>query len=151
MIKPEEIRLNNWVLFEGKPRIIYSIDPIREYEDLKCAISLKIFFRNGELYGFDHRWLSQCEPIILNEDVLLKSGFTKSAGHHKIWEDTKLSNFEEIFWIPGIYFLEWDDDHYTLYHADDEHTYWQLMWVRTLHELQNVIFALTKKELEISL
>ena len=50
-----------------------------------------------------------------------------------------------------MYFLEWDDDHYTLYHADDEDTYWQLMWVRTLHELQNVIFALTKKELEISL
>ena len=151
MMQPEEIRTGNHILYDGKPRIIYGIDPLREYEDLKCAVSLKILTKDKQFYGLDHKWLSQCKPIPLTNEILIKSGFNVATGKFQIWEDCKLTFFDEVFWIPGMYFLEDDSETWVLYHGYDEDMYWQLKRVKYLHELENIIYFLTGEELDVNL
>lgn len=128
-MQQNELRVGNWVnckIYNGNK----DVDIQFTWEELK--------------------YVHLFNPIPLTPEILEKTNFKKVTGKDDIWEDCKLSYFEEIYWIPGMYFLEWDYDHCCLYHATDEDSYWEIMWVRSLHELQNVIFAITKKELEIN-
>lgn len=61
MIQPNELRIGNWLLYEGKPTQVEAIDPEREVKelDLSCAIRIKEYFTTpGGPYTTNGRWLN---------------------------------------------------------------------------------------------
>jgi hypothetical protein len=77
-MKESELRIGNWLLYEGKPTQVESIDPLNEVPSygLKCAIRVKEFFTETH-YTYTGRWLNHFEPIILTNDWLGRLGFVK--------------------------------------------------------------------------
>ncbi len=113
-------------------------------------------FISGAFYIMDGKTIdiifNDCKPINLNEDWLIKCGFKHVIGKDNVWDELKLSNFDEVWWIPGMYFIVKDCDSFVLYHCTDEDTYWQLTFkIKYVHQLQNIIFDLTNEELVVEL
>lgn len=132
MIKANEIRLGNYLL-----------TPKEQIFTVKAIDFDRLHDENGE-YIVNHFSLHKCNPIELNEDILLKCGFEnliETELNEVIWFHGKTEyhikiNFNNIkgFWL----FL-------------DEQPLHPITVVFELHQLQNLYFALTGEELNIIL
>lgn len=127
MIQVESLRVGNWVKYGTnrmwKPGIIGTATKIAaaHFEDIQ------IF---GE---------SLFDPIPLTEEILGKCGFVKIKGKQDIY---RLRAFQLYMGIEGKALA------YTMYDATQ---YCHLRSIETLHDLQNLFFALYAEELEIEL
>lgn len=87
---------------------------------------------------------NEIEPINLTEDILLMAGFEKATGKrgdyffHKVFNGFRL-------WIDNI------TPNYNVGRKSDAKTYWVAGGIKSLHQLQNIFYALTGKELEVNL
>lgn len=122
MINANELRIGNWV----------------RYHHDGGFIDAPIFHLTDE----DVRVL----PIPLTPEILEKAGFTMSD---TIWDEDYLSfranetqpNEIEIKYIDNVIILGTGDSYYDV----------ELTHIKHLHQLQNLIFALTGQELEINI
>ena len=128
-----ELRINNWVGWNG---------PSHYENALISAISKdEIFFKCG-----DSGLINEIEPILLTEKWLLRFGFKyidKSDNDYITYTD---SNHE--------YYLQLDvrrkDGKYTILdNSFDDLRAFSMVDIMYVHQLQNLYFALTGKELEI--
>ena len=122
-MKANELRLGNYILdvFDLKNTVIRKID----LEDLSMFIN----YSNHPL---------PFRPIPLTEEILLKCGFEKSA-----WDN--FSTFRNSFCSDGCIVISL------------EHKYIEIgdltldIEIKYLHQLQNLIYALTNQELNVEL
>ncbi len=136
MIQPSELRIGNYVLHNGVMRQIASFDALRDVPgtDYNIPVAFPLYLKDGRLQGYDHKWLSDCEPVPLTIDLL------------KVIKDE--AQCKEL----GKYVKSvecWDEK--------GELKAWSLAIlsndriIKHLHQLQNLYFALTGEELIISL
>lgn len=101
----------------------------------------------GQNIDIDEKYL---RPIPLTEQWLLKFGFKHAIGESEVWDQIKVSNTDEVWWISGCYFFEKNGDWFQFNHLTDEDTYWTIHPnVQYAHQLQNLYVCLTGEELTI--
>lgn len=122
MINPREVRIGNWISFKGLWN--GQVDDISKH-----IILIK---DNGGIFPVD-----VFEPIRLIGEHLTLAGFNK---YRYWWSHPKCTTFS---------FEHWDNDGVGLYlHC---HDYKLGEYIKYVHQLQNIFFALTNRELEINL
>jgi len=126
MIKPEDLRIGNWVEHYGETITVDGIDDIDVFNK-KC----------GEIP------LHSITPIPLTEKILMDCGFENKRGCFNLDRSEQLGhNFGDfavsVYDITQIKF--WRGDRYC-----------GVVHCQYLHELQNLFYALTKTELIIKL
>lgn len=101
------------------------------------------FYENGIHVGFGKcRRFSELEPIELSEEILLKCGFDKEVVDYNGFS---VINFKLNGWLPFLKEMKLQQcKWYKVYNVADCH-------ISYLHQLQNLYFALTGKELKIEL
>jgi len=130
MIKANQLRVNNWVNLDDGTGISAEYRQIKGITETSVTCLVKGCKRASSL--IDNKLIY---PINLTEEILLKCGFEKT--------DEKYLYFE-ISDIPGIIQLY---DGVAQYSIDSN----DVCWINSLHQLQNLYFALTEKELEVKL
>jgi hypothetical protein len=123
MIPANELRIGNWVYGF---KTTYYIDS------------------NDFKYVDSDTGLIPFSPILLTEEILLKCGFEKHSNSNEFWNLYTLKNgwyisqalHEENSASVKMGLFYWSDEYVELQY---------------LHQLQNLYFALTKKELNIQL
>lgn len=142
-MKVEELRLGNYVAFDqGMGRIVelatkkYEEWSTGEDEHLR-VISLS----NGTYYACTEEEL---KPIPLTEELLIKAGFVEN-------EDYEFPSFDEYIHKQFTWFGIGDfNQKYWLIHMLDQASGDGGPQITSVHHLQNIFFAITGHELEIS-
>lgn len=126
MEKPE-LRVNNLVgsLLKALPNNFFTVSEVGD--------TMKIYDVAGETHYF---YIDDLEPIPLTEDWLIKFGFNN---HETFWSKTWGTNGVVIITYSQVYksFM------YQLAQSVDKS-------ISTVHQLQNLYYALTGEELTIS-
>jgi len=140
-MKARELRIGNWVMYDRPCRIhaLTANPPIITIEFGLCVVYPP--FKNTEDYSEHYSFTSieDIEPIPITPEILEKAGFRKEhlgqgKMHLCISEDYFLT-----FYDNEVY-LECNDSFISLHFG-----------CKSLHQLQNLYFALTGEELEINL
>lgn len=131
MIKPEELRIGNWVNRLGNPTVINSIQKGVEIGYVSTPISGSIT-------------TNQIEPIPLTEEILIKAGFEKQqpsfdARINIFYQNIEIYTYESTL-MEGSFYIGQDEDSVLIYS--------EKMYV---HQLQNLFYSLTGTELKIQL
>lgn len=122
MIQANELRIGNWVKYNGKPIKVYNVSSVQinEWQDMSASGSVLI----DELSGIEltEEILLKCGAILHGIEYIVKAGalLLKIRNHYNIW----YSEFGNIYLGDRIKYL---------------------------HELQNLFHTLTGKELEVNL
>lgn len=142
MIQANELRKNNLVKDRGGK--ILKID---WFENDKICQSMGTY--ETEQFGKipyhplteDFKYL---QPIELTEEILLKCGFEEriNSSMVKFWNKNNFTIYHEYYKHNVVDNLEW----FFLSSADFDR-----LRIYSLHQLQNLYFALTNQELEINL
>lgn len=122
MIKVEDLRIGNWVNWNGENGVV---SQILEHE---------VVFKCGE-----DTLISELKPIELTEEILLKCGF-KKIDHHRF---KIIPSQFEFYYTISVH-----DNCFRIYVGDSIICANVIFY---LHQLQNLYFALTNQELEINL
>ena len=123
MIQAKDLRIGNWVMYDNK---IFEVD----------TISMEFPTLNTIEFGIGVVKWDKLNPIPLTEELLIKCGFKKINHIHGY-----------SFWAMGIKGGRPKIDiyeNYTLYMG------YMVNHIKYLHQLQNLIFALSGEELEIN-
>jgi hypothetical protein len=137
MIDAKELRIGNYLEIEGRFSPVLAIDNQREFthsktkEFFKCAITVGEYDDNGLMWTTSGRWLKNFNPIPLTEQWLIDLGFT-NCGINKLGID----NFTIHTPFPKL-----EDDFVWFNNVNSA------MVIDSVHQLQNLYFALTGKEL----
>ena len=126
-IRPNELRIGNLL------RDSISKTPLRVVEIKELGFVTYVIDRTK--YPLANGW--SCEPIPLTEEILLKAGFEYWGGYkHKLLRG-----------VRGAVLCEVDDEYWLLNNS------YKSLYVKFkyLHQLQNLVFSLSGKELEIEL
>ena len=128
-MEANELRIGNYILYDGNIVKVWGLSGDVEH------ISL---LSKAGLFGDK---ISKIKPITLTEEILLKSGFVKHnmLGYSEHFTYQKYIKGETIT-LNALY----NSDFSILLHSVARK-------IDSLHRLQNIIFALTGKELEIKL
>jgi hypothetical protein len=125
-MKVKKLRIGNYVLdYEAEPEvsIYWKVEEIQRLSNNKALNqTLGVTYRNGSC------WTCDPKPIPLTQDWLINFGFDQELFSH---------NFFNIIEING------DDGFYEFYYNDT------VLIIKHVHQLQNLYFALTNKELII--
>lgn len=122
-MKSNELRVDNWVMSA------FGIVKISEIRLMECTVRSEDFYINTSV------WTSKLQPVILTEDLLLKSEGTKFATGLIFVDRFSLR------WLPA----------YKYWYVTDKSTGAYITKVEFLHEWQNVIWSLNGEELKIKL
>lgn len=131
MIDSKELRVGNWVIAPGYDEIEGNFFPDPEgdfYHRIKGEDIVRAEKHIGMIGGF--------EPIVLTPSLLEQCGFKYSASFGKC-------RYEKDE-------LQMDENFNPLAQEGDEHLYFGRR-LQYLHQLQNLFFDLTGKELEVNL
>lgn len=145
MIKPEELRIGNFV---EAPNDTYidRIDKIKDYCFKVCVVSKGIVkinigfdaqrrFEENPVYSYGFEDL---KPIPITKEWLVMFGFGQS-------DETEMGhNAHDEF---GFYY-DYDENGILL--LDSGAQYHRMEYIRHVHQLQNLYFSLTGEELEIT-
>lgn len=138
MIQANELRVGNWVKHEKEH---YSLDPDLYYNEYVKVTSLTdgdyLHWECGSPFGgrcVSGQMYKNTDPIPLTPEILEKSGFI-----HEVHDDTSYYKNSEL-WFCHI----GEDWHL----ANGAQTFKPF---QHLHQLQNLYYALTGKELDIKL
>lgn len=128
-MEAKELRIGNWVKVNDRLLCAYGIR-----HDDETDKSTFIYVYDDDADNPCERFMDICikniEPIPLTEDILLKCGFKKISG----WNEFILDDLR----------CEFRCDTMLLYYPFGVN-------IKYLHQLQNLYFALTNKELDIKL
>lgn len=120
MLRPEELRIGNWVFdTEGKPNQV-NMDALRY------------------LNSYGNTPICQVHPIPITEEILLKCGF--------IWDDFENDPPDWLCWKVGAK-STLQTDRSVNFSFIEFTTILGRIKVQYLHQLQNLYFALTGQEL----
>ncbi len=124
MIQANELRIGNWI----KSNIVFVTNPLTEKLIVCDEDFLEVLFaaRNYNDYN----------PILLTSDILGKCGF-------EIQKDK--------FKIKDLFLTTWDNDTFIMLRQDGYDIYPAMPLIKSLHQLQNLYFALRGEELEVTL
>jgi hypothetical protein len=142
MINAQELRIGNWV--KHLPNWSYRNDESKEF-----------YFQwdDSDWYKIGESCisLSDIEPIALTEEILLKCGFEcvhSNNKHYTITDPNGVKDLHKISIFPTI------NNCWQIAFSDILNGYKDYIpttKIQYLHELQNLFFALTKTELEVTL
>lgn len=124
-MKAEELRIGNYVYYQ----IVDSEDPRYEYWDFNKIDAEDILYLSKNPDNKSYR------PIMLSEEALLEFRFYKLA--KEVFSKTENDEFKSTF------IINWDD-HLNLFKVAFTGFWYEIKY---LHQLQNLYFALTGKEL----
>ena len=134
-LKATELRIGNYVMFNDNYEL--SLDDPAYYEDMKMfpidviASDETIRLMDGDksigCFG-----TNQIKPISITEEWLIKFGFEKIDGYYQY----PIAMNCKLIFIDGSMQLQTDDDRI-------------IKHIKHIHQLQNLYFALTGKELTI--
>lgn len=127
MIKSNELRIGNICLRKNKHT---EIETIHEFT-ASCILDIS---SNGINSSFIY------EPIPLTEEILLKCGFKKSNDLDNFYHLEVLNQWTRIYFNPKHKVCALSVHHHEI-----------MIKIQYLHQLQNLIFSLTQKELTIQL
>jgi len=139
-MKSNELRIGNMVMIsEVKCKVI----GIEGCKNIKNGFSVFDTVRlSGD--GINSQQQIYCQgvsPIALTEEILLKCGFNKIYV-----TDPQLENSQSKWYIDDLEIFKFEDNHEYLFFS-----FGQDFKIIYLHQLQNLYFELTGKELEIKL
>lgn len=129
MIALNELRLNNWVY---SPEVGSNVQITLLSNDNWLGLSS---------VTWDQPSCEEIEPITLTEEILLKCGF-EARGY--FWFDLYLDERTKLT-------LGWHPDGRIDFEMSINKIYFDISHIKHLHQLQNLYFSLTNKELEIKL
>lgn len=142
MIKPEELRIGN-LFFRGENVVEIKGIHTQTYgqthdRDVHCYVR---DLANGNMsYTATH--LDELTPISLNEEWLLKLRFDKIENHEALfWQKGYLRVYMDLFFDKTFNCCKREPSNPQ---ADNF-----ICSVKSVHELQNIYFALTAEELKI--
>ena len=144
-MKANELRIGNLLIAnnllyrkEGENKIacVVGIDSEKEYKELKSSIT--IYHIDDEFKDTYGQWIKHLEPIPLTEEWLIKFGFEKK-------ENSLFTKKLEYIYNS----LKYCEDYkiWIYYNDDNDAACNSIADLNFVHELQNLYFALTKKEL----
>lgn len=142
MIDPKELRIGNLLIYEGKIVVVESIDPLKEWEEKKCSITVKKWLTDKH-YTYNSHWLNDFSTIPLTPQWLERCGFVRGQAP-----------------APFSYcrVIQFEDTHYptklNILHGRAEISRSEIgavyMPCEYVHQLQNLFYALTGEELTIN-
>lgn len=132
MIDARELRIGNWVLFNGKEKMLFQFDHSLKFISFGTA-------KSHESPGIPHE---EIYPVPITEERLLKLGFSKMT-IKPLWRKTE-----------GKFTLESDD---FLFSFENKHIYADSGLtlhpigneIKFIHTLQNIFYILTGNELTL--
>lgn len=134
MIKANELRIGNYVIIKNyNSKYWNKIGRIEGFTRNAEYVSLDIN-QNSAFY------LKDIQPIPLTEEILIKCGFEKSNDLDEFYHLDLLNEWTRIYFNPKYKVC-------TL--SINQHD--SRISIQYLHELQNLVFSLTQKELIIQL
>jgi len=129
MTTANELKIGNYVI-DSEVKMITKVTSISHNGELRL-------FCQGSSVGANNE---EIEPIPLTEDILLKCGYGKTEFDNEFCDNVTFKNEVIIYnTTEKMLFINTKND------------YIQLNHVHYLHQLQNLIFALTQQELNIQL
>lgn len=137
-MKPEELRIGNYVTinnhncYSGLKGIPFKVVGIQKLERYSIQLS------NNEYYDYN-QFIEFIQPITLTEELLLKCGFEKILGG--IGWDKFIKDGVELSFAPLV-----GGGYIPVYRFNNDY-----IKIRFIHQLQNLFYTLTQKELEINL
>lgn len=126
MIAAQDLRIDNWLIFDGR------------YFQIDC-IAKDAPFLNTEEFGVGVVSYKNIMPINLSHKILEKCGFKND---HSTFEYADGSNNEKLFilWIDGEYVVELQNGEKNIF-----------IELKYLHQLQNLYYCLVGQELQVKL
>ncbi len=140
MINQTELRIGNYIYDDEN--VIVKVERIdsTHYNNWNGEGNPPVLFSiNGDIRESD-----VINPVKLTEEILIMAGFEKTTGKrgdyffHKVFNGFRL-------WIDNI------TPNYNVGRKSDAKTYWVAGGIKSLHQLQNIFYALTASELEVKL
>lgn len=148
MIKPQELRIGNWVRFP------YSgYEQVGDIERIEQDSGTNTEYYISSINDRFPRYYTEIEPIPLTLEILEKCGFEK---------ENEKRDYGLVYFVPETKFiirrvnferpiLGKDDFSFSLEFSDEKNWCTIINRIPHLHQLQNAIFALTGKELNVKL
>lgn len=137
-----ELRIGNYVISGDKIILVNSIDDDGINGDVDCDFELFTYEGYFDIRGRKEQMrgkINLIKPIPLTEEILLKCGFEKIKASSFIEYDKWVNqDGEEILFQAG------DGFYHCLIQTENNQ-------VKSLHQLQNLYFALTGEELKINI
>lgn len=128
MINANELRIGNWVEYLGK----------------HCQVDMNILYAVGKIVPPSVMY----NPIPLTPEILSKCGFKKFSHEpgYAIGSEEKSERCDE-YSLGKLCVMDWGDGLILSNSSSFDHR----IELKSLHQLQNITFSLTGKELEYSL
>ncbi len=127
-IKPSDLRLGNWVMYDNRYFQISMIADV--FPEL-----------NTTEFGIGVVDYNNISAIPLSEEVLLRSGFHKCEKHENFYQII-LNDWTKIY-------VAFHEKQYAVELSISKHSFCPK--VNYLHQLQNLYYTLTGEEMEVSL
>lgn len=136
-MKNTDLRIGNYVNVPIKEQCPFRIDAFEYCSEQFIKVAQEIEISGTQVHPLT--WYGgDLEPIPLTEEWLLKFGFEKNFNN--FYE--KLINKDEDDFIGKL------TDYFFAYYIDKKDNY-PLIYIKYVHQLQNLYFALTGEELTI--
>jgi hypothetical protein len=132
MIKANELRIGNWVMYYDKPLRVDDLTYLYDLDD-----DWEGWVMNGAPIEKDRIGQNPIDPIPLTPEILEKAGFKSAEYTDDLW--LEIGGEHSITYRDGKLLLECHD---SFYNINFEY--------QSLHSLQNLYFALTGEELDIA-
>jgi len=133
-MKATELRIGNWVNYENE---IFFIQDISMFQGIYCSNLFKSVFDSFPTYS--NKRIAFFNPIPLTEELLVKFGF---KNHHNNWYEINVFNTDAYFNHINISI---DINRVTISDGDNEIVINDEL--KHVHQLQNLYWCLTQKEL----
>lgn len=147
-MKAEELRIGSWVFYDNSlyRKGIYKVWSINNKSTpIKQSITFDLDSEQLDRH-VSHAYIVNIHPVLLTEEILLKCGFRKQLnGNVHLSIDTRsINSIELVYNFKDKLFTMWTG-------SDITHARPVVLEVQYLHQLQNLFYALTNKELEVKL
>ena len=133
-MEASELRMGNYVEYCRNP-LVYELKQIKGIDYGGEGLFIQYYSQDGSQYPIN---IKNLNAIPLTEDWLLKFGFEKKGNEYLIWKDNDPLGIEVVFWKFKEFYVN-------LVSPEYNH---ELKNVKYVHQLQNLYFALTNKELK---
>jgi hypothetical protein len=147
-INPAELMIGNYVMYKGVMRPVLAIDAEREFVEMgyKGTVTVPEYLPDGvTVFTTTGVWCNKVSPVTPTPEILERCGFKRH-------EDTINKNIFTIIvngrqFEIGSDFATIDQFPTALYELTRLGVYHALTNVQYLHQLQNIIYSLTKTKL----
>jgi hypothetical protein len=140
-MEAKELRIGNWIIdYEAEPEetIYYQVEEIQRLSNNKALNqTLGVTYRKGSC------WTCDIEPIPLTEEWLLKFGFEKGEDEYN-FNGFDLENRNTDLFLSVDKIIKLKDNFGCWYFGA------YLRELKHVHQLQNLYFALTNRELKLT-